>query len=53
MNTLKNFIKRDNDKLELLSNQNVVYKILCDCDASYVGQTKRKLSLSSRVREHQ
>ncbi|KAG5316795.1 NU1M oxidoreductase, partial [Acromyrmex insinuator] len=36
-NTLKNFIKRGKDKLELLFNQNVVYKI-CDCKANYVGQ---------------
>jgi len=50
-NTLKSFIKRGKDKLELLSNQNVVYKISCDdCEASYVSQTKRKLS--TRIREH-
>ena len=51
INTLKSFIKREKDKLELLSNQNMVYKISCDdCEASYVGQTKRKLS--TRIREH-
>ena len=34
----------------MLSNQNVDYKISCnDCEASYVDQTKRKLS---RIREH-
>ena len=49
-NTLKSFIKRGKDKLDFLSNQNVVYKISCDCEASYVGQTKRKLS--TRLREH-
>ncbi|KYN35810.1 hypothetical protein ALC56_09834 [Trachymyrmex septentrionalis] len=53
-NTLKNCIKRGKDKLELHSNENVVpyvYKISCDdCDASYVGQTKRKLG--TRLREH-
>jgi len=50
-NILKSFIKRGKDKLELLSNQNVVYKISYDdCEASYVGQTKRKLS--TRIREH-
>ena len=49
--TLKSFIKRGKDKLELLSNQNVVYKISCDdCEASYVGQTKRKLS--TKIHEH-
>jgi len=43
-NTLKNFIKKDKDKLEHENNQNVVYKISYDdCDASYVGQTKRQL----------
>ena len=41
INTLKSFIKRGKDKLELLSNQNMVYKISCDdCEASYVGQIK-------------
>ena len=50
-NTLKNFIERGKDKLELLSNQNVLYKISCDdCDASCVGQIKRKLD--TRLREH-
>ena len=43
-NTLKNFIKRGKDKLEHENNQNVIYKISYDdCDASYVGQTKRQL----------
>ncbi|KYN04663.1 hypothetical protein ALC62_04467 [Cyphomyrmex costatus] len=50
-NTLKSFIKRGKDKLESLSNNNVIYKITCDdCEASYVGQTKRKLS--TRLKEH-
>ena len=50
-NTLKSFIKRGKDELSLLSSQNVVYKISCDdCEASYVGQTKRKLS--TRLHEH-
>ncbi|KAG5321378.1 IPYR pyrophosphatase, partial [Pseudoatta argentina] len=45
------FIKRGKDKLNFLSNQNVVYKISCDdCEASYVGQTKRRLS--TRLQEH-
>jgi len=49
-NTLKS-IKRGKDELEPLSNQNVAYKISCeDYDASYVGQTKRKLN--KRLHEH-
>jgi len=39
------------DTVETFSNNNVVYKISCiDCEASYVGQTKRQLK--TRVREH-
>ncbi|KYN22608.1 hypothetical protein ALC57_04991, partial [Trachymyrmex cornetzi] len=50
-NTLKGLIRKGKDKLELMSNQNVVYKISCEnCEASYVGQTKRRLS--TRVNEH-
>ncbi|KYQ46783.1 hypothetical protein ALC60_14208 [Trachymyrmex zeteki] len=50
-NTLKSFIKKGKDQLELLSNQNVVYKISCDdCEASYVGKTKR--NLKTRLHEH-
>jgi len=50
-NTLKIFIKRRKGKLELLSNQNVIYKISYDdYETSYVGQTKRKLG--TRIREH-
>ncbi|KYN30074.1 hypothetical protein ALC57_00467 [Trachymyrmex cornetzi] len=43
-NSLKNYIKRGKDQLDSLSHQGVVYKIFCeDCEASYVGQTKRRL----------
>ncbi|XP_018308772.1 uncharacterized protein [Mycetomoellerius zeteki] len=39
------------DQLDPLFNQNVVYKISCDdCEASYVGQTKRQLK--TRLHEH-
>ena len=51
MNKLRSFIKVHKDKLPLMSHQNVVYKISCnDCDASYVGQTKRLLK--TRINEH-
>ncbi|KYN35748.1 hypothetical protein ALC56_09948, partial [Trachymyrmex septentrionalis] len=42
-NTLKNYIKKGNDLLDFFSHQDVVYKIYCEnCNASYMGQTKRK-----------
>ena len=42
INTLKSFIKRGKAKLELFSNQNVIYKITYDdCEASCVGETKK------------
>lgn len=48
---LDKFIKVQKDPLPTLANKNVVYKINCShCDASYVGQTKRKLG--TRVDEH-
>jgi len=35
-----------------ITQKNIVYKISCeDCDATYVGQTKRKLNI--RISEHQ
>ncbi|XP_011868003.1 PREDICTED: uncharacterized protein LOC105562081, partial [Vollenhovia emeryi] len=48
---LRRFIKTGKDKLEKLAHSDVVYKIPCkDCDATYVGQTKRQLG--TRVKEH-
>jgi len=48
---LNKFIKVHKDTLSSLSRSNVVYKINClNCDASYVGQTKR--ILNTRVAEH-
>ncbi|KYN16344.1 hypothetical protein ALC57_11400, partial [Trachymyrmex cornetzi] len=50
-NTLKGLIRRGKDKLDIFSNNNVVYKIDCEnCDACYVGQTKRRLG--TRIKEH-
>jgi len=44
-------VKAQKHSLPIESNKNVIYKLACKrCDASYVGQTKRKLSI--RVLEH-
>jgi len=49
--TLNKFIKRGKDKIEFMSQSECVYKISCaNCDASYVGQTKRQLA--TRIKEH-
>jgi len=41
-NSLNKLIKVHKDRTSLEQNNNVIYKIHCkDCDASYVGQTKR------------
>jgi len=51
LNKLTSFIKRHKDVNKVEVNNNVVYKIVCNnCDASYVGQTKRQLK--TRVNEH-
>jgi len=53
LNTLKRYIKQVfyKDVLEVLSHQDVVYKIKCnDCEATYIGQTKRQLK--TRIHEH-
>jgi len=50
-NKLSKFIKVHKDVLPPSSRTNVVYRIDClDCEASYVGQTKR--TLNTRVGEH-
>jgi len=50
-NNLRNFIKTGKDYLDFLSHNCVVYLIPCkDCDATYVGQTKRQLN--TRIKEH-
>lgn len=50
-NKLNKFIKTGKDPLSSDDQSNVVYKISCkDCNATYVGQTKRKLK--TRINEH-
>jgi len=50
-NKLSTIIKTGKDKIEKMNCSDVVYKIKCkDCDASYVGQTKRQLH--TRIKEH-
>ena len=42
--SMQNIITRGKDKCKLLDRNNVVYKFECNnCDAVYVGETKRKL----------
>jgi hypothetical protein len=51
INKLDKIVKAYKDKNQLIANNNVVYNISCkDCDASYVGQTKRQLG--TRLKEH-
>ncbi|XP_039311305.1 uncharacterized protein LOC120359071 [Solenopsis invicta] len=51
LNKLDKFIKAHKDKNIKTECNNVVYKLNCnDCNASYVGQTKRKLK--TRIKEH-
>jgi len=50
-NKLDRIIKAQKDLLPDYLKKNVVYKISCNnCDATYVGQTKRKLK--TRITEH-
>ncbi|KYN22564.1 hypothetical protein ALC57_05036, partial [Trachymyrmex cornetzi] len=51
LNKLNSLIKGHKDILPKEKRKNVVYKISCkSCEASYVGQTKRKLK--TRLAEH-
>jgi len=54
LNKLNTFIRAQKDKLLSLLHSNIkliVYKTNCkNCDASYVGQTKR--FLKTRINEH-
>lgn len=48
---LNNFIRTYKDKNNILSNNNVVFKITClNCDVSYVSQTKKR-QLGTRLKE--
>jgi len=50
-NKLNGLIKLQKDPLPKFNHSNVIYKIACnDCDASYVGQTGRRLI--ARLNEH-
>lgn len=51
LNKMKKFIKVHKDSCPQTARSNVVYKINCNnCDASYVGQTKRQVH--TRIAEH-
>ncbi|KYN21629.1 hypothetical protein ALC57_06005 [Trachymyrmex cornetzi] len=51
INSLNKFIKTGKDKLDKMDNNNVIYRInCCNCNSSYVGQTKRKLKIM--IKEH-
>lgn len=49
--SLGRFIRAGKDRLDRLAQSDVVYRMECkDCDAVYVGQTKRQLG--TRLKEH-
>jgi len=51
LNKITGLIKRHKDIDRSEENNNIVYKVFCNnCNASYVGQTKRKLK--TRLNEH-
>jgi len=51
LNKLTGYIKRHKDINKHDTKNNIVYKIFCNnCNASYVGQTKRQLK--TRINEH-
>lgn len=51
INQLMKYIHPHKDADDLMEKNNVIYRISCkDCQATYVGQTKRKLGI--RIKEH-
>ena len=51
VNTIRSMVSHPKDRVPLLSKSGVVYKVECGCcNASYVGETKRRLE--SRLAEH-
>jgi len=51
LNKLSRFVKAHKDIDQPLSKSNIIYKIFCkNCEATYVGQTKRQLK--TRLKEH-
>ena len=51
LNKLNKFIKVQEDSIPLFDNSNIVYRLTCNnCDATYVGQSKRQLK--TRIKEH-
>lgn len=48
-NSLRNIIKPRKDKIKNKDKINAVYKIDCkNCKSKYIGQTKRKVSMSAK-----
>jgi hypothetical protein len=51
INKLNNVVKVHKDNIQRTENNNVVYRLACNnCDAAYVGQSKRQLR--TRIKEH-
>ena len=50
-NTLRSILSKPKDQVNLEDQNNVVYEIPCkDCDAIYIGETKRQFK--QRLQEH-
>lgn len=52
MTDLRQIIGSGKDTLDPFSHCGVVYKIsCCDCNATYIGQTKKQLNKKTKVKE--